>query len=79
MKATTLTIKEEIHELVNEISDDELLKAVHTLLKPRRQDFNFSDEDIQEFDRRMEDRKNGIGKSYTLDEAETYFKTSNEI
>lgn len=74
MKTTTLTIKEEIHELVNEISDQELLKAVHTLLKPYRQDYIFSEEDILEFDNRMNDRKNGIGKSYTLEDAEKYFK-----
>mgnify|MGYP000868005981 CR=1 FL=1 len=74
MKTTTLTIKEEIHELVNEISDEKLLNAVHTLLKPYRQDYIFSEEDIQELDNRMNDRKNGIAKSYTLEEAETYFK-----
>lgn len=70
----TTTLKEEIHYLVNEISDDEILKAVQTLLKPRVQEYQLTDEQISELDRRMEDRKNGIGKSYTLDEVEQYFK-----
>lgn len=74
MKTSTLTIKDEIHSLVDEINDAELLQAVRILLKPHHQDYIFSKGDIQEFDKRMHDRKNGIGRSYTLSEAEAYFK-----
>ena len=76
-KYTTINyMKRRIENNINAkvISDEKLLNAVHTLLKPYRQDYIFSEEDIQEFDNRMNDRKNGIGKSYTLEEAETYFK-----
>lgn len=70
----TIELKQEIHSLVDEINDDELLKAVQVLLKPHRHEFAFSERDIQEFDKRMQDRKDGIGKSYTLEEVGEYFK-----
>lgn len=74
----TIELKQEIHSLVDEINDDELLKAVQVLLKPHRNEFDFSESDIQEFDKRMQDRENGIGKSYSLDEAESYFKNKKQ-
>ena len=70
----TSTLKEEIHLLVDEISDDEVLKAVQILLKPRHQEYQLSEAQIAELDKRMEDRRNGVGKSYTLEEVEQYFK-----
>lgn len=74
MNTTILNIKDEVHELIDTINDESVLKAVQTLLKLRYQDYELSDEQISELDRRMEDRKNGIGKSYTLNEVEAYFK-----
>lgn len=74
MKTDTISIKDEIHLLVDEINDTELLQAVRVLLKPHHQEYIFSKEDIVEFDQRMQDRKNNVGKSYTLAEAKEYFK-----
>lgn len=36
--------------------------------------FRLSKEQIKELNRRMQDRKDGKGKSYTLEEVEEYFK-----
>lgn len=68
-------LKEEIHALVNKIHNKELLNVVLVLLKPHDSaEFEFTEEEIEEFDKRMADRKNGVGKSYTLEQAESYFR-----
>lgn len=74
MNTTTHTLKEEVHAIIDDIDDVEVLKAVHTLVKPYSHEYELTNEQVAELDRRMEDYKNGIGKSYTLEEAKQYFK-----
>lgn len=68
-------LKNEIFALVSKVEDEKILSTVRDILKPLdNSSFVFSDEEIQEFDNRMKERHDGIGKSFTLEEAEAYFK-----
>jgi hypothetical protein len=76
MDAESINIKEEIHQLINDIDDIEFLKAVQTIISAKIQDNYLSDEEIQIVEERREKYLKDEGKTYTWDEVKAFAKSS---
>ena len=71
MKATTLTIKEEVHAIIDDIDDIEILKAVRTLVKPYSHEYDIPEEHWIKIEKDDADYENGLGKNYSWKDVET--------
>ena len=80
MDAKSINIKEEIHQLINDIDDIEFLKAVQTIISAKIQDnpedYELTEEEIQIVEERRERYLKGEGKNYTWDEVKAFAKSS---
>jgi putative addiction module component (TIGR02574 family) len=66
---STAQIRQQLHEYID-TAEDKKLKAIYTLVESDiNEEFMFSDEQKKELDRRYDDYQNGIGKTYTWEEA----------
>lgn len=65
---TTASIKQRLHEYIDS-AEDKKLKAIYTLLENDIEDeYQLTDEQKAELDRRLYNYQNGIGKNYTWEE-----------
>jgi putative addiction module component (TIGR02574 family) len=65
----TAQIRQQLHEYID-TAEDKKLKAIYTLLEDEIADeFELTAEQKKELDRRYDDYQNGIGKTYTREEA----------
>ena len=67
----TAIIREKLHNYVDK-GDDKLVKLLFVLAKGYIEEddsYEFSDEEILEFDKRRQDRQNGVSKLYSWEEA----------
>jgi len=75
-------VKEEIHQLINEIDDITFLKAVQTIISAKVQDnsedYELTDEEIQIVEERREEYLKGEGKNYTWEEVKAFAKSQND-
>jgi hypothetical protein len=61
-------IKQQLHEYIDS-AEDKKLKAIYTLLEDDiTDDYQFSEGQKKELDRRYNNYQNGIGKTYTWEE-----------
>ena len=75
MNTTTLTLKEEVHAIIEDIDDDEVLKAVHTLVKPYSHEYDIPEEHWIKIEKDDADYENGLGKNYSWKDVETILNT----
>ena len=70
---TTATVKKELHKAIENIDDTSFLKAVFKIVneKSKAIDYELSDEQWQEIERRRELHKTGKSKSFSWLEAKT--------
>ncbi|MBX3163695.1 MAG: hypothetical protein KF900_04395 [Bacteroidetes bacterium] len=78
---TTTALKKQIHQFVD-VSDDKILKVVHTILEEHttlksHSEFDLTDEDVTMLDERWNNYKKGKSKTYTL--AETKLRVSKNL
>ncbi len=74
----TENVKEEIHQLLNNIDDIEFLKAVQTIIAAKintAPEYDLTDEDIQIVEERREKYLKGEGKNYTWEEVKAFAKS----
>lgn len=75
-------VKEEIHQLINEIDDITFLKAVQTIISAKVQDnsenYELTDEEILIVEERREEYLRGDGKNYTWEEVKAFAKSQND-
>ena len=68
----TTIIREKLHQYI-EKSDEKLLKLMYVLAKEYYEDddfeYDFTEEDIKDFDERRKKRLSGESKTYTWEEA----------
>ncbi len=67
----SILLKEKLHDFVN-VGDEKLLKMMYALAREYNNDeslIDFTDEEIKQFDRRRENRNNGISSVHTWEEA----------
>ena len=65
----TAQIKQQLHDYINS-AENKKLKAIYTLLEGDiSEDYQLSPEQKEELDRRYSDHQNGIGRTYTWEEA----------
>lgn len=67
MESSTVSVKEEIHELIDAIQDEKVLEAVRTLIKPYTSAL-ISEEYWQQLEEEDMNYKSGKGKNYSWDE-----------
>ena len=83
MDAQSINIKEEIHQLINDINDIEFLKAVQTIISAKIQhssdENSLTDEDIQMLNEREENYLSGKTKTYTWEEVKSRLKPKPNI
>jgi phosphoribosylanthranilate isomerase len=77
------TVKQEIHQLINDIDDIEFLKAVQTIISAKVQensseDCELTDDEILMVEERREEYLRGEGKNYTWDEVKAFAKSQNK-
>jgi len=61
-------IKQQLHDYID-TAEDKKLKAIYTLLEDDiSEDYQFSEDQKKELDRRYNNYQNGIGKTYTWEE-----------
>ncbi len=60
----TAQIRQRLHEIIDTAGDNKL-KAIYTLLADESDLYQLTSEQKKELDRRFEDHKNGIGRTYT--------------
>ncbi len=75
MNTTILNIKDEVHELIDTINDENILNAVKTLIQPYSYNSEVPEEHWLKIEKDDDDYKNGIGKNYTWNEVETILST----
>ena len=75
MNTTILNIKDEVHELIDTINDENILNAVKTLIQPYSYNSEIPEEHWLKIEKDDDDYKNGIGKNYTWNEIETLLST----
>ncbi len=77
MDSQSINIKEEIHQMINDIDDIEFLKAVQTIILTKANnatDDNLSDEEINMLNEREEKYLSGKSKTYTWEEVKSNLK-----
>lgn len=76
----TETVKEELHQLINNIEDLEFLKAVQTIISAKIQDtsdeYSLTEEEIRIVEERREEYLRGEGRNFTWDEVKAFAKSS---
>lgn len=75
MNTTILNIKDEVHELIDTINDENILNAVKTLIQPYSYNSEIPEEHWLKIEKDDDDYKNGIGKNYTWNEIEILLST----
>ena len=73
------TVKEQIHQLINNIDDVEFLKAVQTIISAKIQDDRYDDlseAEMQMLHEREENYLSGKSKTYTWEEVKAFAKSS---
>lgn len=67
---TNATLKKEIHKVIDNIDDNQVLEAVFTLLNVSRpqSDYELSENDIKIIEERRSNYKKGKTKTYTVSE-----------
>lgn len=73
------TVKEEIHQLINNIDDVEFLKAVQTIISAKihdDSDDDLTDEELTIVEERREKYLKNEGKNYTWEEVKAFAKSS---
>lgn len=74
----TATVKEEIHQMINNIEDLEFLKAVQTIITAKVQDtsegYELTEEEIKMLNEREENYLSGKSKTYTWEEVKSHLK-----
>ncbi len=77
---SSVNIKEEIHQLINDIDDLEFLKAVQTIISAKinegSDEYGLTEEEMQIVEERREKYLNKEGKNYTWDEVKAFAKSS---
>lgn len=64
----TTQIRKQLHDYID-AAENKKLKAIYTLLEDDiSEGHNLTDAQKQELDQRFNDHKNGMGRTYTLDE-----------
>jgi len=75
-------IKEEIHQLINDIDDIEFLKAVQTIISAKvnegSDEYGLTEEEMQIVEERRGKYLNKEGKNYTWAEVKAFAKTSKD-
>ena len=71
---TTKSLKKELHNAIDVIDDSSFLKAIYTLLneKSKEYDFDLSEKQKEELNRRVKAHKEGKSKSYSINEVKKY-------
>ncbi|MBS1685205.1 MAG: hypothetical protein JSS76_10635 [Bacteroidetes bacterium] len=74
----TVVIREKLHGYVDN-GDEKLVKLLFALAKEYvgDEDYEFSDEELKEFEKRRQDRINGLSKTYSWDEAKARIISGN--
>lgn len=78
MKPTGISIKEKLHQTIDGIDDENILKAFYTILGSYRneaEDYELTDEQLEELEKREADYLSGTTKGNSLAE---FKKTMNE-
>ncbi len=69
----TSALKKEIHQAIDDTKDNEILEAVHTILRKASKEEDeivaLSEKDVKELDRRWASYKSGKSKTSTVEEA----------
>ena len=67
---TTTTLKKGIHKAVDNVNDNEILKAVYTILQKNSEEelYTLAPAQKRELDKRLAEHKAGKLKYYTFDE-----------
>jgi hypothetical protein len=70
------TIRKELHQAIDNIDDEQFLKAIYTILAEKLSEYNYSLslEQDKEVDRRIEAHKKGESKSYSWTQAKKSIK-----
>ena len=74
---TINNIKTELHQRIDAMDNDKVLEAVYTLLensKNEAEDYELSDADLKELEKREADYLSGNNKGYSLDEFKAMIK-----
>jgi hypothetical protein len=82
MDSQSINIKEEIHQLINDIDDIEFLKAIQTIISTKANtalDDTLSDEEINMLNEREEKYLSGKSKTYTWEEVKSNLKTKPNV
>ena len=76
METISINIKDELHQMINDIDDVEFLKAVQTIISAKTRDnsYELSDEQIQVLKEREENYLSGKSKTYTWEEVKSRLK-----
>ncbi len=74
-------VKEELHQLINEIDDITFLKAVQTIISAKVQETSdfLSDEEIQMLEERQADYLSCKSKTYTWEEVKARLKPKADV
>ncbi len=79
----TETVKEEIHQLINNIDDINFLNAVQTIISAKVQDGTeenyLTDEEIQMLQEREADYLSGKSRTYTWEEVKNQLKPKSNV
>ena len=71
MQPTAISIKEKLHQTIDCIDDEKVLEAFYTILGSYRNeaaDYELTDEQLQELEKREADHLAGKTKSHSLEE-----------
>jgi len=71
MQPTAISIKEKLHQKIECIDDEKVLEAFYTILDNYRneaEDYELTDEQFKELEKREADHLAGKTKSYSLEE-----------
>jgi len=74
MNTATHTLKEEVHAIIDDIDDIEILKAVYILVKPYSHEYDIPEEHWIKIENDDADYENGLGENYSWKDVETILK-----
>jgi putative addiction module component (TIGR02574 family) len=75
---TRTTLKKELHQAIDNIQDEQFLKAIYTILSEKMSEYHYSLSRDQEaeLDRRIAAHKSGESKSYSWPQAKKLIKSA---
>jgi lipoate-protein ligase A len=80
METISINIKEELHQMIDDIDDVEFLKAVQTIISSKLDEgvseYGLTEEEIQIVEEQREKYLKKEGKNYTWDEVKAFAKSS---